>query len=205
MSEEPIKQEVVVTDVHMPFSSMVIFMVKWAIAAIPAFLILVVIGAITWGVVIGFVSPLGSRAAFKLGQGQEPSQKSILGMDPRAKADDPEVSAYLSKVVIKNVKVGKSVLNETGVFGEINNTGDRILNEVEITIYCLDQNGKPVFEKTYHPVLVSEFSASDANKPLKTGYSRQFGVKLDDAPSDWNGKVDVRVRRVAFGTRETGT
>lgn len=35
---------VVVTDIHMPFSSMVAFMVKWAIASIPALLILTVIG-----------------------------------------------------------------------------------------------------------------------------------------------------------------
>ncbi|RDL46197.1 hypothetical protein DN730_03940 [Marinomonas piezotolerans] len=33
-------REVVVTDVRMPFMSMVFFMVKWAIASIPAFLIL---------------------------------------------------------------------------------------------------------------------------------------------------------------------
>jgi hypothetical protein len=37
--------EVVVTDVRMPFWSMVAFMVKWAIAAIPAFLILAFIWA----------------------------------------------------------------------------------------------------------------------------------------------------------------
>ena len=36
-------QPVVVTDIRMPFTSMVMFMVKWAIAAIPAILILVVI------------------------------------------------------------------------------------------------------------------------------------------------------------------
>jgi len=32
--------QVVVTDIRMPFASMVTFMVKWAIAAIPAFIIL---------------------------------------------------------------------------------------------------------------------------------------------------------------------
>ncbi len=35
---------VVVTDVHMPFWSMVTFMVKWAFAAIPAMIILIVVG-----------------------------------------------------------------------------------------------------------------------------------------------------------------
>jgi hypothetical protein len=41
---------VVVTDIKMPFGSMVVFMVKWAIATIPALIILAVIGSITFGV-----------------------------------------------------------------------------------------------------------------------------------------------------------
>ena len=40
------RQEVVVTDVKIPFLSMVVLMVKWAIAAIPALIILLVIGAV---------------------------------------------------------------------------------------------------------------------------------------------------------------
>ena len=38
------KQQVVVADVNMPFWSMVVFMVKWAIAAVPAFFILFLAG-----------------------------------------------------------------------------------------------------------------------------------------------------------------
>ena len=34
------RQQVTVVDIKMPFGSMVVFMVKWAIASIPAFLIL---------------------------------------------------------------------------------------------------------------------------------------------------------------------
>jgi hypothetical protein len=41
--------EVVVTDIKMSFSSMVVFMVKWAIATIPAIIILTVVGSITLG------------------------------------------------------------------------------------------------------------------------------------------------------------
>ena len=44
------RQEVVVTDVRMPFGSMVKFMVKWAIASIPAMVILLVLGALFWTV-----------------------------------------------------------------------------------------------------------------------------------------------------------
>ena len=44
------KYEVVVTDIQMPFGSMVVFMIKWAIAAIPAVIILFVLGAIATGI-----------------------------------------------------------------------------------------------------------------------------------------------------------
>jgi hypothetical protein len=39
------KREVVVTDVKIPFWSMVVLMVKWAVAAIPALIILIVIAS----------------------------------------------------------------------------------------------------------------------------------------------------------------
>jgi len=42
----PSAQPIVVTDIHMPFWSMVVFLVKLAIAAIPAILILSVLGAL---------------------------------------------------------------------------------------------------------------------------------------------------------------
>jgi hypothetical protein len=40
------RREVVVTDIRMPFLSMVVFLVKLAVAAIPAMIILSVIGAL---------------------------------------------------------------------------------------------------------------------------------------------------------------
>jgi hypothetical protein len=47
MSDQQQPTRVVVTDLQMPFGSMVVFMVKWAFAAIPAALIL--LAAITFG------------------------------------------------------------------------------------------------------------------------------------------------------------
>ena len=49
-------QHVVVTDIRMSFWSMVVFMVKWAVAAIPAFIIL----AVLWGVVVWLVGGMGT-------------------------------------------------------------------------------------------------------------------------------------------------
>ena len=53
MNDEASIQRVVVTDIHMPFWSMVIFMVKWALASIPAIIILTVIAALAWRVITG--------------------------------------------------------------------------------------------------------------------------------------------------------
>lgn len=49
------QSEVIVTDIKMPFMSMVVFMVKWAIAAIPAMIILAVIAAILFGILGGMM------------------------------------------------------------------------------------------------------------------------------------------------------
>lgn len=108
-----------------------------------------------------------------------------------------EKQAYFPNIEVKNVSIGKSYFGEKGVFGEVKNKGDKSLKSVEITTYCLDKDGKVVFEKPYHPVLVSEYSFRNEG-PLKTNYSRQFGCKLDDAPSDWSGKVRVEVTDLEF-------
>jgi len=46
--------QVVVTDIRMPFWSMLVFMIKWAIAAIPAFIILAVLGGVAAALLSGF-------------------------------------------------------------------------------------------------------------------------------------------------------
>jgi hypothetical protein len=54
--------EVSVTDINMPFGSMVRFMVKWAIASIPALIIVVLVGVVSAVVVGSFFSGLGHLA-----------------------------------------------------------------------------------------------------------------------------------------------
>lgn len=49
------ERNVVVTDIRMPFLSMVIFMVKWVIASIPAFMILSVLGMLLMVFLNGFM------------------------------------------------------------------------------------------------------------------------------------------------------
>ncbi len=49
------EQRVVVTDFDMPFGSMVKLMVKWAVASIPAAIILVILGTIAFGIIKGLL------------------------------------------------------------------------------------------------------------------------------------------------------
>jgi len=56
------QSRVVVTDIRMPFWSIVIFMVKFSIASIPAFLILLAVGFIVAVVFGGLVGGLGGLA-----------------------------------------------------------------------------------------------------------------------------------------------
>jgi hypothetical protein len=191
MNSENGKQEVRVTDIRMPFGSMVLFMVKWAIASIPAMIILFVLGALLWGFLIGLVTRTSRQASS--------SPSSVVGGSPNEPSPaSSEQTAYLSKILVSKVSVGNDTLGRTGVFGEVKNSGDQTLKRVEITIYCLGPDDKPVFEKTYTPVVVTEMGYGESNQPLKPGYSRQFGVKMDDAPSEWTKKVEVKVTQVEF-------
>ena len=54
-----------IVDIYMPFGSMVYFMVKWAIASIPALLILMIMFAIFSGFFVGIISILNWRDWFE--------------------------------------------------------------------------------------------------------------------------------------------
>lgn len=107
-----------------------------------------------------------------------------------------EKQAYINKVIIRNLKVAKGTLGSDGIFGEIKNLGNQTLKKVEITIYFLDKNNKLIYEKTYHPVLITDFSYDE--EPLKPNYSRKFGVRADDVPSEWAKKVKVKITDIEF-------
>ncbi len=53
--EENNKGEVTIVDVKIPFTSMVVLIVKTAIASIPAIIILTIIGMLTFGILGGII------------------------------------------------------------------------------------------------------------------------------------------------------
>lgn len=120
---------------------------------------------------------------------KKPEIKDIEELDPK--------QAYIDKVKILNLRVAEAQFGGLGVFGEIKNTGDKTLTEVEITIYFLDKNNKPIFEETYSPVFVTDFSIGE-NKPLRPNYSEKFGYSTDDVPSEWSKKVRAKITNIEF-------
>jgi hypothetical protein len=63
MNEEE-TQYVVVTDIRMSFLSMVVFMVKWVVASIPAFIVLSIIGSILMMLLGGMMGSLNTMGRF---------------------------------------------------------------------------------------------------------------------------------------------
>lgn len=57
-------QYVVVSDIRMSFLSMVVFMVKWVVASIPAFIILSIIGSILMMLLGGMMGSMGTMGRF---------------------------------------------------------------------------------------------------------------------------------------------
>lgn len=112
-------------------------------------------------------------------------------------------AAYLPKVIPRNVK--SSAYEHLGkhmafVSGEIKNTGDKTVDEAEITVYFLDSVGKRVHEDRYHPVAVS-YGSGETSVPLRPNYTRQWTGGFE-VPSDWAGKVEVVVSDVKFATAQ---
>ena len=109
-----------------------------------------------------------------------------------------EKQAYINKVRIINLKATETISGGLEISGIIRNLGNRTLNKVEIIIYFLDKDGMPIFEETYSPVWVSEYSFGVSNKPLKPNYSRRFGYSIDDVPSDWAKKIKAEITDIRF-------
>ena len=116
-----------------------------------------------------------------------------------------EKQAYIKNVVLKGFKVSEGTKYgfgepESGVFGTIVNKGNRSLTKVEITVYFLDENGTVIGEEYFHPVLVTEYSFGNDNKPLKPNYVKDFGYSVEDsAPSSWSRKVRAKITNIEFG------
>ena len=108
---------------------------------------------------------------------------------PAAPAPKAEADACAAKVEIRNLKrvsAGKRPDYLDRVTGEIAYTGDKPLDEVEVTVFFLDEEGKPMIKDpkekpTYnkvYPVLVNSFHDGEHRRPLKAGEVRKFELDV---------------------------
>lgn len=163
-----------------------------------------------------------SSAAEELRSGLTEAFGSGSSSSPRVTGSKPEIenngAADIAKRENKNAyiknnltlygvtsKYYDSVLDGKvpGVDFKIKNNGDQALSRVEVTIYFKDESDAVIFEKSFLPVLVSEYSFSGNNDPLKPGYiwqqERGHFYSAKDVPSEWSeGNVEAEITRIEF-------
>jgi hypothetical protein len=128
--------------------------------------------------------------------------------DTGESAEKAERTAYIAEhleLYDFEAKQIESVLNGEmpGVLFKLRNTGDRTLNRVEVTVYFKDAHGTIIAEEDFLPVLVSDYSFSGDNKPLKPGYVWQMErgkfYSAKSVPSEWEeGNAEAKVTDVEF-------
>lgn len=125
----------------------------------------------------------------------------------KAMAEFSEKMEYIDKVKITEFLATRidtySKKAAPAVRISLKNSGDRSLDKVKVVVYFQDKDGNTIFEEDYHPVLVSKYSFSGDNKPLKPGYVNEMEkdkyYTLDSALSDWKeGKAVAKVVDIKF-------
>jgi len=133
-------------------------------------------------------------------------------------SDTKEREAYAAKFEVaftsneeKTIKSGTSPASYRTVRGTVKNAGDRSVDELELKVFYLDEDGKAhwidqtgakpgrgVFSKVW-PVLVNSALGGEVTLPLKPGESRAFSVDLP-----WSYDIEESPNpKLAFGGKVT--
>ncbi len=133
-------------------------------------------------------------AAFYLWPGrQSPSRGGAQEIHPPF---GPEERAYATKIKVENVALSRAenFLNQevTIVAGELLNTGESTLREVELTVVFYDDMNQIALRE-------SRLALYSSNPPLGPGERRAFDVSFEHIPSQWNMQQPaVRVTGLLF-------
>lgn len=105
--------------------------------------------------------------------------------------------AYMAYLELTNLQIDDMGFDAKLLSGEIKNTGVKTVRKIEITISYLDDAGKAVYERTYYPVLASQWETGE-DKLLKPNSSQRFQYKIDYFPVGWSGELTVKIAKIAF-------
>jgi hypothetical protein len=135
-------------------------------------------------------------AAFYLWPGrQSPSRGGAQEVHPPF---GPAERAYTPKITIENVALSRAenFLNQevTIVAGDVVNTGERTLSEVELTVEFDDDMNQIALRE-------SRLALHSGNPPLGPGERRAFDVSFEHIPNSWNMQQPaVRVTGLLFAS-----
>ena len=133
-------------------------------------------------------------AGFYLWPGrQSPSRSGVQEIHPPFGTAE---RAYASKIKIENLALSRAAnfLNQevTILTGELVNTGERTLQEVELTVEFYDDMNQIALRE-------SHLALNSGNPPLGPGERRSFDVSFEHIPSSWNMQLPaVRITGLLF-------
>jgi hypothetical protein len=121
-----------------------------------------------------------------------------------AKANIPEAQTYIPKLVLSDVDMKMAASRVPGIFGKIKNTGDKPIDEVQMTVTYWEGRGrrkKKVYEEDHTPIATPlEFTNfSRPVLPLVPGETRDFGFRLTAPPEiQQRATPDLNVTKIVF-------
>jgi tetratricopeptide (TPR) repeat protein len=97
-----------------------------------------------------------------------------------ASAGAAAAQSYLTKLTLKNTDAKPALSGGPGMFGQLVNSGDRDLDQVELTVSYYSDTGKLVYAERHTPVaLPLEFTDFDVPiVPMRPGETRDIGITL---------------------------
>jgi hypothetical protein len=108
----------------------------------------------------------------------------------------PEERAYAPKIAIENLALSRAenFLHQevTTLAGNLVNTGQRTLREVEVTVEFYDEMNQIALRE-------SHLAVNSGNPPIEPGQPRAFDVSFEHIPTSWNMQQPVvRVTGLLF-------
>jgi hypothetical protein len=172
-------QEVVVRDVKMPFLSMVVFMIKWALAAIPAMLVLVFIAVVAtfffWSFVVAMFGA-GSGLAEKSPSPATSERPRVRVAPTRSTLSTLPPMAAPTEYLERNITY-KAVFAGENSRATVSNGGGSDLAGMNVTARFFDAQGRRIEAKKY--VLGSLPAYSSRAYPLTGVPAETQSIRLD--------------------------
>jgi hypothetical protein len=134
-------------------------------------------------------------AGFYLWPGRQSPSRGAQDVHPPF---GPAERAYASKIAFENLALSRAenFLHQevTTLAGDVVNSGDRALSEVEITVEFLDQVNQVVLRE-------ARLVVTSASPPLGPGARQTFEISFEHLPAMWNNELpSVHVTGLRFAT-----